>query len=241
MGKSFQKRAGSPDAAPPDAPAVVREAARLGRSLTDAQAAVIAGYLTLVERFRGKVNLVGPAGWQTILATLVADSWQVADFLAGQAAARVLPPAGQPLTCLDFGAGAGLPGIPLRAFFDRGPYYLLEARQKRCVFLTEAVARLGLTGLHVAEGDVARTVPTILTGRGDGFILCLSRAFAPWREFLAICRELVPPPMAVLTMTGEACPEGEARPGFGLAAAASYPVGDRTRFLSLYSPSTPSI
>lgn len=220
---------------------MAREAAALGRTLTDDQAALLAGYLALVERFRGKVNLVGPADWKTILATLVADSWHVADFLTSAAAARVLPGGGEPFSSLDFGAGAGLPGIALRAFFDRGPYYLLEARQKRCVFLTEAVSRLGLAGLHVVEGDVARTVPVILAGRGQGFALCLSRAFAPWREFLAICRRLVPPPMAVLTMTGEACAAGPDTPGFVLAAATSYPVGDKTRYLSLFAPATPSM
>ncbi|MEA4857360.1 MAG: RsmG family class I SAM-dependent methyltransferase [Solidesulfovibrio sp.] len=224
---------------PPDAPAVTREAAALGRRLTREQATLLAGYLQLVERFRGKVNLVGPADWPTVLATLVADSWHLADFLAGPAVSRLLPPAGAPVACLDFGAGAGLPGIPLRAFWNRGPYYLLEARRKRCVFLTEAVARLGLAGLAVAEGDVARIVPAVLAGRGEGFVLCVSRAFAPWREFLAVCRALVPPPMAVVTMTGEACRDDA--PGFGLAAAAAYPVGGRTRHLSLYSPAVPSM
>lgn len=221
---------------------MTREAAALGRRLTREQATLLAGYLELVERFRDKVNLVGPADWPTILATLVADSWHLADFLAGPAVSRLLPPAGTPVACLDFGAGAGLPGIPLRAFLNRGPYHLLEARQKRCVFLTEAVARLGLTGLAVAEGDVARTVPAILAGRGEAFVLCVSRAFAPWREFLAICRGLVPPPMAVLTMTGDACAAGpDDTPGFVRAAAASYAVGGRTRHLTLYSPAVPSM
>ncbi len=223
----------------PDVPAVIREAGRLGRELSSAQAALLAGYLELLTRWRRKVNLVGPSDWATMLETLVADSWHLGDFLAGDAAS-FLPSAGEPLFCLDFGAGAGLPGVPLRAFFNRGRYLLLEARQKRAVFLGEAVARLGLTGMAVAEGRVEATVPAALGDRQGAFVLCLSRAFAPWPEFLGICRELVPGPMAVLAMTGEA-PLPDAVPaGFSLAAGASYRIGGKERYLSLFVPEAAS-
>jgi 16S rRNA (guanine527-N7)-methyltransferase len=224
----------------PDAAAVTRAAAGLGRELAPGQAALLAGYLDLLSRWRRKINLVGPSDWQTMLATLVADSWHVADFLAGPSVRAVLPPAGEPVVSLDFGAGAGLPGIPLRAFFDRGPYILLEARAKRAVFLGEAVARLRLSGMAVAEGRVENTVSGILAGHRGAFVLCISRAFAPWSEFLAICRTLVRPPMAVLTMTGEATQSGQTPAAFALAAQATYAVGDRTRYLSLFTPKAAS-
>ncbi len=219
----------------PDADSTARAALALGRELSPRQAQVLAGYLGLVERFRTRVNLVGPSDWRVVLETLVADSWHLADFLAGEAASAVLPPPGAPLVCLDFGAGAGLPGLPLRAFWERGPYWLLEARQKRCVFLSEAVARLGLAGLRVAEGDVRRTVPDILAREPGAFVLCLGRAFAPWARFLALCRELVRPPMAVLAMTGAPCPAGETPDGFALGAEAAYAVAGKTRYLSLFA------
>ena len=131
-----------------------------------------------------------------MLTTLVADSWHLADFLTGPGAA-FLPPE-RSLCLLDFGAGAGLPGIPLRAFFERGEYLLLEARAKRAIFLGEAVDRLALPATAVVEGRVEATVPAILADRPDAFLLCLSRAFAPWPQFLDLCRELVRPPMVVL-------------------------------------------
>jgi len=219
---------------------VARAATRLGRELSSGQAAILAGYLGLLARWRRKVNLVGPSDWETILETLVADSWHVGDFLAGPAAPH-LPPVGDPLVCLDFGAGAGLPGIPLRAFFNRGDYLLLEARQKRAVFLGEAVARLGLAGMGVAEGRVEATAPAALARREGEFALCLSRAFAPWPEFLAICRSLVRPPMAVLTMTGEEPARAAISEGFALAAGTSYQIGGRTRYVSLFVPATASM
>lgn len=227
--------------APPDAVAVTRAAARLGRELSPEQAETLSGYLRLLARFRTKVNLVGPADWKTVLATLVADSWHLADFLAGPAGAAVLPPVGAPLLCLDFGAGAGLPGLPLRAFFDRGPYVLLEAREKRAFFLNEAVARLGLAGLSVVEGRVEEVVPGIVARHPDAFVLCISRAFVPWPEFLTMCHTLVRPPLAALTMTGEP-PTAAATPaGFALSATTSYPVGDRTRYLALFASSMASM
>jgi 16S rRNA (guanine527-N7)-methyltransferase len=225
----------------PDAQAVARAAAGLGRHLTPEQAGTISGYLALLARFRSKVNLVGPADWETVLATLVADSWHVADFLSGPAGAAVLPPADRPVLGLDFGAGAGLPGIPLRAFFDRGEYVLLEAREKRAFFLAEAAARLGLSGLSVAEGRVEDTVPGIVARHPDAFVLCVSRAFAPWPQFLALCRRIVRPPFAALTMTGEAPAEAEMPQGFVLAARASYRIGEKTRYLALFASSMASM
>lgn len=230
-----------PSDAQPDAAAVTRVTAGLGRDLTAGQAELLSGYLRLVDRFRSKVNLVGPSDWETVLGTLVADSWHVADFLSGPAGAAVLPPTGQPVLCLDFGAGAGLPGLPLRAFFDRGDYVLLEAREKRAFFLNEAVARLGLSGLSVAEGRVEDTVPGIVANHPDAFVLCISRAFAPWPQFLALCRRLVRPPMAALTMTGEAPAEAETPTGYVLGATASYRIGDKTRYLSLFASSAASM
>lgn len=219
----------------PDAAAVIRLAGQLGRELTPRQAQVLTGYLGLLVRWRRQINLVGPSDWPTILSTLVADSWHLADFLAGPGA-MVLPPPDAPWCLLDFGAGAGLPGIPLRAFFERGEYVLLEARAKRAIFLAEAVDRLGLPATRVIEGRVEATLPEILAGRPGVFVLCLSRAFAPWPKFLDICRELVRPPLAVLTMTGEPT-ETAARPsGFVQVARAAYPAAGRQRYLSLFTP-----
>ena len=225
----------------PDVEAVARAARALGRELTGEQAGLLTGYLVLLVRWRRKINLVGPSDWTTMLSELVADSWHLADFLADPQIAGLLSSAGGPLVSLDFGAGAGLPGVPLRAFWNRGPYVLLEAREKRTVFLGECVARLGLDGVSVAEGRVEHTVPAILAGYPQAAVLCLSRAFAPWPEFLSVCRDLVGPPLAVVTMTGEA-PLPEAVPdGFELTVQTSYVSGGKVRYLSCFASSIASM
>jgi 16S rRNA (guanine527-N7)-methyltransferase len=224
-----------PRSGSPDAQAVARAAAGLGRELSPDQATRLAVYLEVLVRWGRKINLVGPAAWSDILSGLVADSWHVADFLAGPGAAW-LPPAGSPFCTLDFGAGAGLPGIPLRLFWERGEYVLLESRLKRAIFLAEAVDRLHLPRTRAAEGRVEDTVPAELARRQGAFILCLSRAFAPWPRFLDICRELVPAPMAVLAMTNDPVPAGQVPAGFSLSTQAGYPAAGRTRFLTLFTP-----
>jgi len=53
---------------------------------------------------------------------------------------------------LDLGSGAGLPGLPLRIAWPRMTLTLLDANGKRCRFLRETVAALGLSGVRVLEG-----------------------------------------------------------------------------------------
>lgn len=219
----------------PEKDAVTRLAASLGRNLTERQADLLTTYLSLLVHWRRKINLVGPSDWPTILSTLVIDSWHLADFLSGSAAGTI--PGDTPLCLLDFGAGAGLPGIPLRLFDERGEYMLLEARAKRAIFLGEAVDRLGLPATRIMEGRVEETVPTILAAHPDAFFLCLSRAFAPWPQFLTICHELVHAPKAVVTMTGEVAGQAPDLPaGWRVAAQADYPVAGKKRYLTLFTP-----
>jgi 16S rRNA (guanine527-N7)-methyltransferase len=152
---------------------VAAKALSLGRELTVEQAGGLAAYLGLLQAWNRKTNLVGPRVWNEMLSELVADSWHLADLLAG----LELP--AEPAT-LDFGAGAGIPGIPLRLFWPVGRYVLIEPRAKRAAFLRQCAAMLRLPRTEVFEG------------RGEAVKLradiCLSRAFQPWREFLETAR-----------------------------------------------------
>src|SRR5262249_48412163 len=52
--------------------------------------------------------------------------------------------AGSNTKIIDIGSGAGLPGIPLRIAFPSLELTLLEANRKRCQFLRDVCATLGL-------------------------------------------------------------------------------------------------
>ena len=86
------------------------------------------------------------------------------------------------------GSGAGLPAIPLRMAWQRGTCWLVEAREKRALFLSTVLARVPLPGTHVFRGRVEHFFPK-QARKAD----CItSRAFMPWPQLL----ELVAPHLA---------------------------------------------
>ena len=54
-------------------------------------------------------------------------------------------------TVVDYGSGAGLPGIPLKILFPHSQFYLVEARRKRTSFLQTAVRTLELPRVAVVH------------------------------------------------------------------------------------------
>ncbi len=131
-------------------------------------------YLALLMKWNAAMNLVGAADWVGALENLVADSLHLAAFLPELG----LPP--DPVTW-DLGAGAGLPGIPLRLLWQDGTYTLVEAREKRAIFLQTALARLALPRTRA----VRARVEVFFRGQNPADLI-ISRAFMPWREMLSL-------------------------------------------------------
>jgi 16S rRNA (guanine527-N7)-methyltransferase len=73
----------------------------------------------------------------------------------------MLPPA--PLALLDIGAGAGVPGLPLRLVEPRIALTLIESRRKRVSFLRTVLRELRLGDVTVLEGRAE----TIIRERQD--------------------------------------------------------------------------
>ena len=78
------------------------------------------------------MNLVGARDWQTALLNLLADSFYLDQFMNG-----LDLPANPEIW--DLGSGAGLPGIPLRIIRQDGIYRMVEAREKRALFIANAL------------------------------------------------------------------------------------------------------
>jgi 16S rRNA (guanine527-N7)-methyltransferase len=68
-------------------------------------------------------------------------------FLDSLSAARSIPPG--PLKLIDVGAGAGLPGLPLKIARPAISLTLLEATRKKCDFLKAVIDDLQLTEVQV--------------------------------------------------------------------------------------------
>ena len=112
----------------------------LGRTLTDAEVALFNKYLELLLKWQKTVRLIGRVGPGWVVENLLLDSLL---FL------RALPDSYGSL--LDLGAGAGLPGIPLRIVRPDIRLVLVEARQRRASFLSTAVRELGFSGVEVVN------------------------------------------------------------------------------------------
>lgn len=75
----------------------------------------------------------------------------------------------------DIGSGGGLPGIPLAAAMPEYKFVLVERMDKRCAFLENCVAILGLSNVSVMKKE-AEKVPA------ESFDVATFRAFRPLDE-----------------------------------------------------------
>lgn len=151
-----------------------RLAEKAGFSLPDSALPPLAAYLADLLRWNKVMNLVGTRSAAATFSTLFVDSFHLDAFLRRPSLG--LAPAPE---TWDLGAGAGLPGIPLRALWPAGCYTLVEAREKRALFLKTTLARLALPQTHVFHGRAE----VFMDGsrRAD---CILSRAFMPWQKLL---------------------------------------------------------
>lgn len=144
-------------------------------------------YLESLMKWNKKMNLVGPSYWKDVVDTLIVDSVILAKFLE-----RITPLLSKieeesPYEIWDLGAGAGLPGIPLRMLWKEGMYTLVEAREKRSLFLKTVLAATSFENTFVYNGRAESFMPTRPLAN-----LVVSRAFMPVEKVL----ELIQPCMA---------------------------------------------
>ena len=78
----------------------------------------------------------------------------------------------QALVFADIGSGGGLPGIPLATVFPQFHFKLVERMSKRCAFLENCAAILGLKNVEVINSE-AEKVPS------ESFDIAVFRAFRP--------------------------------------------------------------
>ncbi|BBD07301.1 16S rRNA (guanine(527)-N(7))-methyltransferase RsmG [Desulfovibrio ferrophilus] len=203
---------------------VAELAASLGRDLDERQAMLLAEYLGTLAKWNRSMNLVGADRWRDALSNLVADSWHLADFLVELS----LPDS--PRT-LDLGAGAGLPGIPLRVFWEAGEYTLVEIRKKRVAFMRFVLAHMRLERTVVAGCRVEE-----LPQGSFPVDLVLSRAFMPWDDLLALVGPWLTPEGSCVVMANEKPPREF--PGWTITGVAGYPAPGGRRYFWSLSPAS---
>jgi 16S rRNA (guanine527-N7)-methyltransferase len=75
----------------------------------------------------------------------------VADHLADSLAALELPEVLSAATVVDIGSGAGFPGLPLAIALSGAEVVLLEASVRKCAYIADAIAALGLENTTVVH------------------------------------------------------------------------------------------
>jgi len=214
------------------------EARRAGFKLTPEQANQLSQYLTLLLKWNKAMNLVGRADWPGVFRDLAADSLHLAEFL------KRLGLPEQPLT-LDLGAGAGLPGIPLRVLWPEGDYVLLEVREKRAIFWSQTVSALKLPRTVVLHGRAETALAELpklkLAAPHERADLVLSRAFMPWPQLLPLAAELLAGAGRLVVLANEPPPAGlsEGAQGFRLTDSQEYPADGRNRYFWSLVPLRP--
>ena len=205
----------APAPTPEELAACARQA---GLDIPDRALPPLAAYLDRLLRWNSVMNLVGARDWREALSNLVGDSFHLAAFLDG------LPLPAEPL-CWDLGSGAGLPGIPLRMIWQRGDYWLVEAREKRALFLSQTLHSLRLPRTHVYRGRAE----AFFAGQARGADGVISRAFMPPRPLLDLLAPRLAPGGLVVLLLNEA--DDDPPPVWELVAEQTYAVrrlsGDR--------------
>lgn len=168
---------------------------KLGFALTMPQLSALHEYLFMLQKWNLSMNLVGKSSWEDILSELIVDSFHLAKYLNSH---TFFAPSSLAFTlqnekpysfqyvenehdfvAWDLGAGAGLPGIPLRILWNQGTYTLVEAREKRALFLNMVCTKLGLENTFVCRERAENFM------QGKKAQLIISRAFMPYEKMLA--------------------------------------------------------
>jgi 16S rRNA (guanine527-N7)-methyltransferase len=135
----------------------------LGLELDDAAIERLLAYVELLERWNAAYNLTAVRDPAEMVTRHLIDSLAIVPHVQGA-------------TLADLGSGAGLPGIPLAIAAPEREILLVDSNGKKARFLREAVRRLGLARVRVAESRVENV---------EGSFDCITaRALASLAEML---------------------------------------------------------
>ncbi len=154
---------------------LVNGCAEMGLSLGDEQIGMFSRYLTELLAWNKRVNLVSRRNADRIAVNHFLDSLS----LLGEVH---LPPGA---ALMDVGSGAGLPGLPLKIVRADISLVLVEATQKKALFLKHVTGLLGLPATQVlpSRAEELQDETSLL----DQFDVVVARAVASLEDLVKIC------------------------------------------------------
>jgi 16S rRNA (guanine527-N7)-methyltransferase len=112
-------------------------------------------YLTLLQRWNTRTNLTAIRDEEGILSR---------HFVESILCARALPP--DIRTLLDFGSGAGFPGLPIAILRPEIAVTLAESQHKKAAFLREAIRAISVAAtVHAARAETLQSKYDCITLR----------------------------------------------------------------------------
>jgi len=169
-------------------------------------------YLDLLLRWNARTNLTAIREPEEIVRRHFGES-----LFAGRHLAPLIP---AEATLLDFGSGAGFPGLPIQLLLPQLRVTLAESQGKKASFLREAVRTLGLP-TEVWADRVESLPPSRL------FAAVTLRAVDRMEQAVAAARLRIAPGGWLVTLSAEPASEG----------SLSFPVpGTESSLLTLQQP-----
>lgn len=172
-------------------------------------------YISLYIRWNARINLSAIRDENSIISIHIIESIVLASYL----------PQGIS-TLLDFGSGAGLPGIPIALCCPQIAVTLAESQGKKAAFLQEAVRTLGISArVHAGRAETLR----------DVFDCVVLRAVDKMPKAVSAAAHLVGPEGYLALMTTVSRLDEltlAAGAGFSLASATPLP-GSQERVIAL--------
>ena len=109
---------------------------------TDKMLKKIEIYYDLLYEWSGKINLVSSRDRELLIENHILDSLSPVELLQ------------KPLNIVDIGSGGGFPAIPLSIVCPHLNIVMVESREKKVLFLKEAIKSLESTNLDVYLGRI---------------------------------------------------------------------------------------
>lgn len=146
-------------------------------------APLMENYADEILLFNSAYNLVNASSRDEIFVRHILDSLsaaqeicRVAEKISAQSQSmNSKKDESEKITIADIGSGGGLPGIPLAAAFPQFNFVLVERMAKRCAFLENVRALLGLENVRIENSELEK-IPR------ESFEIATFRAFRPLEE-----------------------------------------------------------
>lgn len=184
---------------------------------------LLSRYMGLLFKWNKALNLTGCHSALNFMRDLCQDSFHLATLLES------LDLPGDALVA-DLGAGAGLPGIPLRIFWPKANYVMVERSEKRCSFLQNVLGILEIGNTKVCNGDARKFL------QDSSPAAILSRAFLPPPKLLELCSDRLNPNGILILMVNE-LPQWEMQGGWRIRQKLRYDIPRKSRYLIALSRS----